>query len=123
MAHAISNELSLRGRFWLKHVKQWMQSDVTQSQYCRRNRISISAFSWWKRKFEKVGYFENSVNQTVQKSPAAATFTEIKLPEVNEPRLDFEFNIQFPNQISLRLGQDYKPKALTQLVDILVKAC
>jgi len=36
--------------FWEAHVKDWNQSGLTQTEYCRKHRLERSSFNNWKRR-------------------------------------------------------------------------
>jgi len=40
--------LTVRGRFWARHLQRWKQSGLSQAQYCRQQQLSAPAFGWWK---------------------------------------------------------------------------
>lgn len=123
MAQLVSDTLSACGQSWLRHIRQWQQAQTTQADYCRTHEISVAAFGWWKRKLANEGYFENAHDQANQAACNQTPFTEIKLPATVSHQADCDFDIQLPNDISIRLRQDYNPDALSQLIDILVNAC
>lgn len=39
--------------FWQDHVKAWGESNLSQSEYCRKNNLGRDAFFYWKRKLSK----------------------------------------------------------------------
>ncbi len=40
-------------RFWENHVTQCGQSELTQAEYCRLNKINANSFEYWKRKIDR----------------------------------------------------------------------
>jgi hypothetical protein len=40
-------------KHWKRHISCWRKSGLTQRQYCLRQGIAISTFSYWIRKFGK----------------------------------------------------------------------
>lgn len=40
-------------KHWRNHISCWRKSGLTQRQYCLRQGIAISTFSYWKRKLGK----------------------------------------------------------------------
>jgi len=34
--------------FWIRHLKEWQRSGLSQAEYCRRNNLSKSSFQWHK---------------------------------------------------------------------------
>jgi len=43
-------DLTEKGQYWARYVQEWQQSNLTQSEYCRNQNISVSTFSRWKQK-------------------------------------------------------------------------
>jgi len=35
---------------WFDHIEAWQKSSVSQSEYCRLNKLSVKSFSSWKLK-------------------------------------------------------------------------
>ena len=59
--------------FWKNHIHKWQQSDLSQSEYCRRNNLSVKTFGYRKR--QRMG--ESKQNQsfipvTIQSEPVRA---------------------------------------------------
>lgn len=48
----MTNNLSRSGKrqFREKHIAQWRESGLSQVEYCRKNKIGLKAFQYWKRK-------------------------------------------------------------------------
>lgn len=36
--------------YWEKHITTWQGSGLTQSEYCKQNKIPLSSFANWKKK-------------------------------------------------------------------------
>jgi hypothetical protein len=53
----MKNDLSNSGRqrFWENHIAQCTASGLSQSEYCRSNKISIKSFYYWKRRSKGCG--------------------------------------------------------------------
>lgn len=39
--------------FWQKHLRAWESSGVTQVAYCRRHRLSLANFGYWRKRDSK----------------------------------------------------------------------
>jgi len=48
--------LELKRRYWAGHIREWKESTLSQAEYCRRQKISIKSFQYWKSKL--VGFEE-----------------------------------------------------------------
>ena len=40
-------------KYWKSHIDQWLNSGLTQSEYCRQKELSRDRFAYWKTKFKK----------------------------------------------------------------------
>ncbi len=45
--------LKQKDRFWRKHIDRWSISKVSQSEYCRRNDLSLRSFTYYRGRFKK----------------------------------------------------------------------
>lgn len=80
-----------RARFWRSHIDQWSVSKLTQTEYCRKNDLSRTRFTYWKVKFKKqnlpVGFVQ--ISEPMLHAPA-----ELKL------NIGREFQIEIPDGFS-----------------------
>jgi hypothetical protein len=42
-----------RAIYWQNQIRDWKASGLSQKQFCRRQALALSTFSYWKRKLEK----------------------------------------------------------------------
>lgn len=40
-------------QFWSPHIEQWRASKLSQAEYCQREGLPVSRFSYWRRKIEE----------------------------------------------------------------------
>ena len=38
--------------FWQQQIRNWKASGLSQKQFCRRQALALSTFSYWKRRIE-----------------------------------------------------------------------
>ena len=43
-------ELGRKLGSWQEHMSRWEVSGLSQIEYCRRNRVNIKSFTYWKKK-------------------------------------------------------------------------
>ena len=55
-----------RAAYWQKHIFQWSESGLTQAEYCRRNKLSVAAFNWWKRNLRKKSKAQKNSSASMQ---------------------------------------------------------
>jgi hypothetical protein len=51
-----NGSLDMKRRYWAGHISAWKEGFLSQAEYCRRQRISIKSFQYWKSKL--VGFEE-----------------------------------------------------------------
>lgn len=51
----MTSNLSRYGKqqFWKEHIAKWTATELSQVEYCRRNKISLKSFQYWKRKAKR----------------------------------------------------------------------
>ena len=75
-----------RREFWTGHVEEWKRGGLSQVGYCRKHRISIKSFAYWKRKL---------------------TSSEPSTSLVEVPRLKVSEVFVRPRPLCLRIGDRY----------------
>ena len=122
MAHAISKPLDHKRRFWFKHIRQWQQANITQSQYCKKHDLSFATFRWWRGRF----LHEDDHQILPEEFPIQGLphFTEVTLPSKTEPQVTaYDYEIALPSQIQLRLRHNCDPKVVSALLSVLEAGC
>jgi len=38
-------------KYWEQHIEQWSRIELTQVEYCRRHKLSVKSFTYWKGRF------------------------------------------------------------------------
>ena len=117
MARNNLKPLTERGQFWLNHIHQWMQSESTQTQYCRHHELALSAFGWWRRRLVTQGWIADD------KTAQPGNFLEVPISGTATGESTMAYEIQFPNQRQLRVPCDFDAEAVSRLVAILDGPC
>jgi hypothetical protein len=47
-----SEERAEKRQVWQQHIRNWKESGLAQSEYCRRHKLRENQLTYWKRKFE-----------------------------------------------------------------------
>jgi hypothetical protein len=108
--------LTQRGRYWVKHLRQWLQSGQSQAQYCRQHHLSASALRWWWRQLPRDLWATD-----LPDSPLSNPDTFVELPI--GPRPEGIYEIRLHGGRSLRLGSRFDPDQVRQLVQVLEQTC
>lgn len=122
---AAGEQLSARGRFWLKHLERWKQSGLSQAQYCREHKLSVPAFGWWKGRlsFHRKGPQPRATMR--KRTDPDGTFVELSLPDAGRPGTanSVVYEIALAHDRRLRLGPGFEPERVRQLLEVLEGAC
>jgi len=95
--------------FWRRHVNQWLNSGLSQSQYCREHKLASGSFATWKIKF--VG--PDSDKPPVRKKPLLLPVNiERKIPA-------FTIEIVINDNLALRVPSDQDPIAVKRWIEAL----
>ena len=120
--------LTERGRFWLRHLRQWQEAGGSQVQYCRQHDLSAAAFGWWKRRLNQRPQ-NGGLGPRVHTRAAVSRrrFVEIPISLANgsaPPQADqFTYEISLGNQRCLRLQKDFAVHQVEQLLTLLETRC
>lgn len=123
---------------WLDHVEAWKKSSISQSEYCRLNKLCVKSFSNWKLKLARkpqetptvsdadIPVFKSSpspvplipvaISEQVESATTAETITQ-DLPSSDSSGITLVFRNDF--QISLAIG--FHPSTLKNLLQVLAK--
>lgn len=96
-------------KLWQAHVRAWRKSGLSQNEYCRRNQLSSSQFSYWKKNLR-------------QQAKSSVSFVPVP---VHAPDLqsasggdDSGLTIFLDNGIRIRLNNDFTAATLTKVVAV-----
>jgi hypothetical protein len=107
---------SKRGRFWIKHLHQWLRSGLSQAEYCRRHHLSAPALNWWKRQVPRELWADTPAGLP-ESNPEAF----VELPIGQGPEVSYEITLHGGRL--LRLGPRFDLGQVRQLVQVLEQAC
>jgi len=83
---------------WAAHLAAWKKSGTTQRAYCAEHGLREFAFSYWKRKLERVppGPARNRMVEVSPVAPmAAAPLLELRIGE----HLDVSVQLRIPGRL------------------------
>jgi hypothetical protein len=117
--------LTVKGRFWQRHLQRWRQSGLSQVQYCRRHQLSPAAFGWWKGRLSATGGPAKLVAKHRTSAGKKDSFAEVTLGghEASAAAGDIVYEIVLSRQRYLRLGPGFEPERVRQLLEVLEGAC
>jgi hypothetical protein len=97
-----------RTAWWLTHVAQWRQSDMSKAGYCTKHSLNLSSFRYWLRK---------SSTATMDASAAI-----VPLPFTLVPKLP-SIGLLVGNRYALDIPADFDEAALARLLSVLEPRC
>ncbi|MCB2183769.1 MAG: hypothetical protein KQH63_17195 [Desulfobulbaceae bacterium] len=103
-------ELLAKRRFWKAHIQAWEKSGLSQNDYCRRNKLKVKSFWYWKKKF------------TSKTAAGAVNFVPVPVPSEKSQKIsgsDFSGLTLFLNNIEIQVSNDFNTTTLTRVVDAL----
>jgi hypothetical protein len=117
--------LTVRGRFWARHLHRWKQSGLSQAQYCRQQQLSAAAFGWWKRQLATAPPRGVPVRMPRQVRGKDRSFVELTRAGGELPAAGGEvvYEIVLPDHRQLRLGRHFAPDQVRQLLRVLEGGC
>ena len=123
MTHASREDLTKRGRYWLEHIRQWQQSHSTQSEYCRRRDLSVTAFRWWRGELIRKGIDLSHGGDSHRTDGTSGSFVELALAHQVVSQGSTVYEIVLSNHRRLCLSERFDPDAVATLVSILETRC
>ena len=45
--------LKAKQNFWKQHYDQWLETDLSQAEYCRQNNLNRHRWGYWRKRFVK----------------------------------------------------------------------
>lgn len=97
-----------KSRMWQARVKAWRRSGLSQREYCRRNHLSSSQFSYWKKSLEP-----KVVQEPSAFVPVPLTMTP-KMHKVNGSGSGL--TVRLANGIGIELSDEFNSATLAQAV-------
>ena len=102
------NQISLkRQNFWQDQFDSWRKSGLSQSGYCRQNKIDQQLFSKWKNKLLKI------------KGNTESRFVRIPKKILNDLSSPSEIELTIKDQYKIKVNPGFNPETLKKLLSIL----
>jgi hypothetical protein len=118
-------QLTPRGRFWLRHLERWQQSGLSQVRYCQEHKLSVAALGWWKGQLSLRRKHPQAGTAACDEIGDEGTFVELSRPDVGqkETPASVVYEIALAGGRCLRLGRQFEPEQVRQLVTLLERGC
>lgn len=89
---------------WKNEFDRWQCSGLTRAEYCRQNNIKLSTFDYWRHRLKDL-------------APKDSKF--VKLPISFSSEIE-PIIIEFPNQIRLKIPNNYHSETLSKILSDLL---
>lgn len=98
-------ERKRKEQHWHHHLLTWKKSGLTQSEYCRRNQLSIKCFTYWKSKTGKPG--------------PSMKLVAVPVSPVSRPKESAELAFVLGDRYRVEVGDGFNPETFEKLVRVL----
>ena len=109
-----------RQAYWREQLLQWVQSGVSQKQFCQQRDLSPHAFTWWKARYRDELNLPYRVVRKRSGQDGKHRFFEVK---VSSPRSELLYEVILANQRSIRVGDRFDSENLKQLIKAVESIC
>jgi hypothetical protein len=101
--------LEQKRTFWQAHITSWEKTDISQSEYCRRNGLSSRSFGYWKKRQDNARVHSVSFVPVPLASPMDVGAKVGRAP----------LCIMLDDRYRIEVGDDFSPLTLQRLVHTL----
>jgi hypothetical protein len=118
MVHDAGSKAAL----WQCRLDQCRRSGLSQAEFCRRKRIPISTFGWWKRRLAQGGPGARSGTSRPTSSKGNASFVPVRLVESGSAARHVEVEVEWQrvNGQTWRIRCDaFDAEVLQQILRVL----
>jgi len=98
-----------RAREMRAMLREWEGSGLTLTEFARQRAVPLSTLTWWRHQLRQ--------RRSVRKRTRAVRFVELR--QVSPPANAPPFEIVLPGHTVIRVGAQFDPTALEQLVKTL----
>jgi len=98
---------------WQCHIEAWRQSGLSQRDYCQRNHLGCSQFSYWKKILKDEGVEDSLVFVPV---PLANHDHAVIAPEDSVSNRSPELTVRLLSGIGVEIHGKFDSAVLTQIV-------
>ncbi|MGB3209453.1 MAG: hypothetical protein WBB19_01990 [Desulforhopalus sp.] len=93
--------------YWQQQIRNWKTSGLSQKQFCRRESLALSTFSYWKRRTEIL-------------EAEKIKFYPLSIPPSITPPVDSGLLLLInKKKFAIELKEEFSPTALKKLISAL----
>lgn len=112
-----------RAAFWRRQIKAWMESGLTQTEFCDERSLSVSALRWWKWELGRRGELDCDPAEAGKPERTARSHPRFVPVRLLDPGISTCLESESPFEIVLRNGyririaaNDFDSEALQRLI-------
>jgi hypothetical protein len=105
-------------------IESWRESKQSQAKYCKENKLSISTFQYWLKKYRE-SRSETQTQTKPKEQRKRKSFLTVKLAEQDHQSLAFartgstdDINIYYPNGVRLSCPTNINQELLRNLINL-----
>lgn len=99
--------------FWRRTLMAQRHSDLSQTEFCRRNDLALSTFQYWRRRLRD----EPTQTETERDAPQAPEFVELVAPMPGPaPTSAGWFELTFPSGVQLTVPAGMEGRAVAEIL-------
>jgi hypothetical protein len=106
MESRTTSQSNVKKVYWQQQIRNWKSSGLSQKQFCQRNSLALSTFTYWKRRIErpeaeKIKFYPLSIS-----------------PRVTPPT-DSGLLLRIGHKFAIELKEEFSPTTLKKLISAL----
>jgi hypothetical protein len=111
MTNLIKNNPTIQSRKWQAHLAAQAKSGLSRAEYCRRQRISYHAFTYWWKRLSKPSVNDITLVPVTLRRPDPV--------HVGTHDGVADLVLILPGKISIGVGENFSMTALNRLLTLL----
>jgi hypothetical protein len=105
----MANQKTRNQRHWNAHVKVFEKSGLSRAEYCRQNKLSYHAMTYWCRRISR--------KKESQSNLVPVPFHYLQNQQVQPIREPLRLIL--PKEMSIEIGDNFSEHTLTKLLAVL----
>jgi hypothetical protein len=90
-------------QYWESHIQAWQKTDLSQSEYCRKNKLKSNRFWYWRKRIERP-------------KKKDITFVPLSLSSGRISPASRTVRVIIPNGYRIELEDGFDPDTIRQLI-------
>ena len=100
---------------WKKHVALWLESGLSQAEFCRQMNLSYHSFGYWKRKLDPPSEYDFGYTSQV--------VVPVPLESPPSPQNPTPLRLHLGNGFRIDIESGFCPDTLRELLAVVGETC